>query len=130
MKNAVFWNGTSCGSCKNRRFGGTYRLHIRVIIIGELVTALAVTSNQIVTSQKMVFFIVMAVETSNFTYFSDYRVSTEYLEFGFQPYNIMTCSTDGRRCYATLLSLLGNRSRTVPRICSPLGIVALHGNQQ
>jgi hypothetical protein len=27
MKNAVFWNVTPCGSCKNRRVGGTYRLH-------------------------------------------------------------------------------------------------------
>jgi hypothetical protein len=27
MKNAVFWEVTQCGSCKNRRFGGTYRLH-------------------------------------------------------------------------------------------------------
>jgi hypothetical protein len=27
MKNDVFWNVTSCGSCKNRRFGGTYRHH-------------------------------------------------------------------------------------------------------
>jgi hypothetical protein len=27
MKSAVFWNVTLCGSCKNRRFGGTYRLH-------------------------------------------------------------------------------------------------------
>jgi hypothetical protein len=23
MKNGVFWDGTSCGSCKNRRFRGT-----------------------------------------------------------------------------------------------------------
>jgi hypothetical protein len=23
IKNAVFWNITPCGSCKNRRFGGT-----------------------------------------------------------------------------------------------------------
>jgi hypothetical protein len=23
MKNAVFWDVTLCGSCKNRRFGGT-----------------------------------------------------------------------------------------------------------
>jgi hypothetical protein len=23
MKNAVFWEVTPCGSCKNRRFGGT-----------------------------------------------------------------------------------------------------------
>jgi hypothetical protein len=27
MKNAVFWDVTPCGSCKNRRFGGTHRLH-------------------------------------------------------------------------------------------------------
>jgi hypothetical protein len=26
MKNAVFWDVTPCGSFKNRRFGGTYRL--------------------------------------------------------------------------------------------------------
>jgi hypothetical protein len=23
MKNSVFWDVTPCGSCKNRRFGGT-----------------------------------------------------------------------------------------------------------
>jgi hypothetical protein len=23
MKNAIFWDVTPCGSCKNRRFGGT-----------------------------------------------------------------------------------------------------------
>jgi hypothetical protein len=27
MKNGVFWDVTPCGSCKNRRFGGTQRLH-------------------------------------------------------------------------------------------------------
>jgi hypothetical protein len=26
LKNGVFWVVTSCGSCKNRRFGGTWRL--------------------------------------------------------------------------------------------------------
>jgi hypothetical protein len=26
MKNGVFWDVTACGSCKNRRFKGTYRL--------------------------------------------------------------------------------------------------------
>jgi hypothetical protein len=41
--------------------------------------------------------------------------------------DILTCSTEGRRCYATLLSLIRNRGRTVPWIRSPLGIVALHG---
>jgi hypothetical protein len=28
MKNTVFWDVTPCGSCKNRRFGGTYHLHL------------------------------------------------------------------------------------------------------
>jgi hypothetical protein len=26
MKNGVFWDITPCGYCKNRRFGGTWRL--------------------------------------------------------------------------------------------------------
>jgi hypothetical protein len=29
QKNAVFCDVTPCGCCKNRRFGGTYRLHHR-----------------------------------------------------------------------------------------------------
>jgi hypothetical protein len=29
MKNAVFWDVTPCRSCVNRRFGGTYRLHLQ-----------------------------------------------------------------------------------------------------
>jgi hypothetical protein len=44
--------------------------------------------------------------------------------------NTVTCSTEGRRYYETLLSLLGNRGRIVPWIRSPLDTVALHGNQQ
>jgi hypothetical protein len=27
MKNVIFWDVMLCGPCKNRRFGGTYRLH-------------------------------------------------------------------------------------------------------
>jgi hypothetical protein len=27
MKNGVSWDVTPCGSCNNRRFGGTLRLH-------------------------------------------------------------------------------------------------------
>jgi hypothetical protein len=27
MKNGIFWDVTPCGSCKNRRFGGTYQFH-------------------------------------------------------------------------------------------------------
>jgi hypothetical protein len=33
MKNAVFWDVAPCRSCVNRRFGGTYRLHVVIIII-------------------------------------------------------------------------------------------------
>jgi hypothetical protein len=28
-KNAVFWDVALCGSCKTRRFGGTYRFHLQ-----------------------------------------------------------------------------------------------------
>jgi hypothetical protein len=45
MKNGVFWDVTPCGSCKNRRFGGTQRLHHQGKII-ELGTTVAVTSNR------------------------------------------------------------------------------------
>jgi hypothetical protein len=27
MKNGGFWDVTPCGSCNDRRFGGTYRIH-------------------------------------------------------------------------------------------------------
>jgi hypothetical protein len=84
LKNAVFWDVTPCGSCKNRRFRGSYRLHMTRI--GELRTALAVTSNRSTQqrntfsetsvrtksfsfiSQKMTFFIVTAVKSSTLTY--------------------------------------------------------------
>jgi hypothetical protein len=29
VKNAVFWDVAPCRSCVNRRFGGTYRLHLQ-----------------------------------------------------------------------------------------------------
>jgi hypothetical protein len=45
VKNGVFWAVTPCGSCKNRRFGGTWRLH-QVTRISELGTTLSVTSNR------------------------------------------------------------------------------------
>jgi hypothetical protein len=28
LKNVIFWDVTPRGSCKNRRFGGSYRLHV------------------------------------------------------------------------------------------------------
>jgi hypothetical protein len=32
IKNAIFSDVTPCGSCKNRRFGGTYRLHHQGVV--------------------------------------------------------------------------------------------------
>jgi hypothetical protein len=44
MKNAAFWDLTPCGSCKNRRFGGTYCLHHQGNKIGEIRTTLVLTT--------------------------------------------------------------------------------------
>jgi hypothetical protein len=46
MKNCVFWVVTPCGSSKNRRFGGTWRLLHQGDKIGELGTTQAATSNR------------------------------------------------------------------------------------
>jgi hypothetical protein len=46
MKNGVFWVVTPCGSCKNRRVGGTWRLLHQGDKIGELGTTQAATSNR------------------------------------------------------------------------------------
>jgi hypothetical protein len=36
MKNSVFWDMAPCRSCVNRRFGGTYRLHLQVADCSQL----------------------------------------------------------------------------------------------
>jgi hypothetical protein len=46
LKNAVFWDVTPCGSCKNRHFGKLSASIIRVTGIGVLGTTLAVTRNR------------------------------------------------------------------------------------
>jgi hypothetical protein len=81
LKNDLTWDVTQCGSCKNQRFGGTYRLLLQGDRIGELGTTLALTSYRRtlrtpkrrflqephgLTYQKTAFLIVTAVETSNF----------------------------------------------------------------
>jgi hypothetical protein len=45
MKNAVFWDVTPCDSCKNRRYGGTWRLHYHTIVFLRSVRRLLVTAN-------------------------------------------------------------------------------------
>jgi hypothetical protein len=68
MKNGVFWAVTPCGSCKNRRFGGTWRILHQGDKIGELGTTQAATSNRRtlrrnishdVTTQKTLFFMLI-----------------------------------------------------------------------
>jgi hypothetical protein len=41
MKNAVFWDVAACTSCVNRRFGGTYRLHLQGRKIRERETSVS-----------------------------------------------------------------------------------------
>jgi hypothetical protein len=52
MKNAVFWDVTPCRSCVNRRFGGTYHVHLRGRKIRERGTNVAadVDSHKIYTA--------------------------------------------------------------------------------
>jgi hypothetical protein len=51
MKNGVFWDVTPCDSCKNRRFGGTWRLLHHLIFLRSvrplLVAACVVPSSTI-----------------------------------------------------------------------------------
>jgi hypothetical protein len=51
MDDAVFWDVTPCGSCKNRRFGGTYRRLRSVPRL--LVTANVVPSSPILVTRMM-----------------------------------------------------------------------------
>jgi hypothetical protein len=46
MMNAVFWDVTPCGSCKNRRFGGNYRLNYQGDKNRRARKTLTVTSNR------------------------------------------------------------------------------------
>jgi hypothetical protein len=41
MKNVVFWDVELCRSCVNRRFGGTYRLHLQGRKINEWETSVS-----------------------------------------------------------------------------------------
>jgi hypothetical protein len=51
MKNGVFWDVTPCGSCKNRRFGGTYQyLAFLRSVLQLLVTANVVPNSPILVT--------------------------------------------------------------------------------
>jgi hypothetical protein len=49
MKNAVFWDVTPCGSCRNQRFEGTYYHHRQGKRIREQRKALAVAAAVVYT---------------------------------------------------------------------------------
>jgi hypothetical protein len=73
MKNAVLWDEAQCGSCKNRSFGETCRLHLqgRRKYTSEENLQTVINRHRFLqdphgaTSQKRAFFIVTAVKTSN-----------------------------------------------------------------
>jgi hypothetical protein len=64
MKNGVFWDVTPCGSCKNRRFGGTWRL----LHHGDKKSRFLQEPHG-VTSQKAPFFIKPNLSKHNFRNF-------------------------------------------------------------
>jgi hypothetical protein len=55
MKNGVFWNVTPCGPFKNRRFGGTWRLHHQFLcsVRRLLVNATVVPTSPILVTLMM-----------------------------------------------------------------------------
>jgi hypothetical protein len=59
MKNAVFWDVTPCGSCKNRHFGGIYRLHHQ----GDKNLRLLVIVN-VLSSPNLVTLMMVAISSS------------------------------------------------------------------
>jgi hypothetical protein len=75
LKSTIFWDITPCSLLKvNRRFGGTYRLHLQGRKISRArnqsesrwqATTLTLNGLHGVISQKMVLFITTAVRTSN-----------------------------------------------------------------
>jgi LSD1 subclass zinc finger protein len=54
MENGVFWDVTPCGSCRNRRFGETYRR--RLLVTANVVRFEVFTA---VTMKNGVFWVVM-----------------------------------------------------------------------
>jgi hypothetical protein len=61
MKNAVFWDAASYSSCVNRRFGGTYRLHLQ----GRKITL--VPRSRISTETKFNYYLLIAVDYDVFS---------------------------------------------------------------
>jgi hypothetical protein len=62
VQNAVFWDVEPCRSCVNRRFGGTYRLHLQGRKIRKLETSL---SRWLQTEQSAIHSSETSVHTSS-----------------------------------------------------------------
>jgi hypothetical protein len=79
IKYGIFWDMTSCGSCKNRSFGGAYRLHhlddnrgaknnvsIRNTLISSLRASVVATGN-VVTGWPILVILMMDATRSSET---------------------------------------------------------------
>jgi hypothetical protein len=64
VKIAVFWDVTPCGSCKSRRFGGTYRLHHQ----GDRNRHARSISSNIPSSPILVTLLIEAILSSKMTF--------------------------------------------------------------
>jgi hypothetical protein len=54
MKNSAFWNVKPCGSCKNRRFGGTYHLYRQACSVFQLIVTANVCPNSLILLSVMI----------------------------------------------------------------------------
>jgi hypothetical protein len=78
VKNGVFWVVTPCGSCKNRRFGGTWRLlqtsNLTLLwtgfMEGEIKMKMKMLSLHIKTHQRGVHVKIEDLQTENCILFS------------------------------------------------------------
>jgi hypothetical protein len=64
MKNAIVWDVTPCGCCKNRRFGGTYRLYHQDGNNLHRVRLLLVNANVVPSSPIPVILMIKAVRST------------------------------------------------------------------
>jgi hypothetical protein len=97
MKNALFWDVTPCGSCRNRRFGGTYCLHHQ----GDK-NRLLVTANAGLCSPILVTLMIEAIRSS------ETSVLTRATRRNVQEDGILPVTVSNGGCTPSLCS------RTVP----------------
>jgi hypothetical protein len=62
-KNSIVWVVTPCDSCKDRRFGGTYRLYHQIVVFLRSLIRLLVTAN-VPSSPILVTLMIEAIPSS------------------------------------------------------------------